>query len=281
VIAHILLAGFPPFTGVSDAQIFHKILHTDLDLSHRRWAQISAPAKDFVRALLVKDPGQRMPLAEAMAHPWIADHNAAPDVPLSADILRNLQARKKGRAGGQLGEAWGGGGGGGGPLGVWPWGGSWGMRVPHSHAHPSVPQPTRFPPTSRQAFTHENKLRQMLMTLAARHLSGEAIGALRDAFRTMDADHDNLVGLADLTYGLQHAGIDLEAQGVAELLQGKHALCASRQPWRLFHSAGGLHARNEGLPPAAAIRAALWRECPGPVVPRHRVHLRTRPWPLI
>lgn len=41
--------------------------------------------------LLEKDPAQRMTLADALAHPWVTDHSAVPDVPLDPTIFGRLQ----------------------------------------------------------------------------------------------------------------------------------------------------------------------------------------------
>lgn len=36
-----------------------------------------------------------------------------------------------------------------------------------------------------------------------------------------DQDHDGMIDMADLTIALSHAGIDMEKQGVAFLLEGE------------------------------------------------------------
>ncbi|GAB4819739.1 hypothetical protein N2152v2_006785 [Parachlorella kessleri] len=161
VITYILLSGFPPFWGSSDYMIFQRILENDVDFDYQPWQQISDPAKDFVARLLEKDPAQRMTLPEALAHPWVTDHSAVPDVPLDPAIFGRLQA-----------------------------------------------------------FTQQNRVKCLLMTVAARHLSDTAIGDLKDVFSYVDQDHDGMIDMADLTNALAHAGIDMEKQGVAFLLEG-------------------------------------------------------------
>lgn len=54
-----------------------------------------------------------------------------------------------------------------------------------------------------RAFTRENRLSCLLMTLVAHHLSDAAIGHLRKTFYSLDTDEDGLIGVADITKALQ------------------------------------------------------------------------------
>jgi calcium-dependent protein kinase len=54
-----------------------------------------------------------------------------------------------------------------------------------------------------RAFTRENRLTCLLMTLVAHHLSDSAIGQLRKTFFSLDTDDDGLIGVADITKALQ------------------------------------------------------------------------------
>ncbi|KAL6781282.1 hypothetical protein ACKKBG_A10510 [Auxenochlorella protothecoides x Auxenochlorella symbiontica] len=159
VMAYVLLSGFPPFWGSSDPVIYHRILHDDLDFGYEPWQAVSATAKDFVASLLRRDPAQRATLADARAHPWIADAPALPSAPLLPEVLDRISA-----------------------------------------------------------FTRQTRLHKLLLTVAARHLGGAALGALRDVFKTLDTDGDGLISLGDLTAALRAAGVDLAAAEVAGLV---------------------------------------------------------------
>jgi len=53
------LTGSPPFYGKDEDAIFNEILHKELDMeSVGPWPSISAPAKDLVSRLLVRDPAK-------------------------------------------------------------------------------------------------------------------------------------------------------------------------------------------------------------------------------
>lgn len=71
VITYVLLCGFPPFYGKSQAQLFEKILNADFDFPEPEWTQISAEAKDFINHLLVLDVKQRYNTKQCLDHPWL------------------------------------------------------------------------------------------------------------------------------------------------------------------------------------------------------------------
>ncbi|XP_064899386.1 caM kinase-like vesicle-associated protein isoform X9 [Columba livia] len=71
VITYILLSGLSPFQGETDAETLSNILAGDYDFEERCFSQTSETAKDFIRQLLVKEPGHRMTAAECLEHPWL------------------------------------------------------------------------------------------------------------------------------------------------------------------------------------------------------------------
>lgn len=71
VIVYILLCGFPPFYGDNDAQMFKKIKEGRYKFLEPYWTPISQDAKNFVQALLVVNPGQRLNAKQALQHTWI------------------------------------------------------------------------------------------------------------------------------------------------------------------------------------------------------------------
>eukprot|EP00980_Cylindrotheca_fusiformis_P027545 scaffold21033_cov168-Cylindrotheca_fusiformis.AAC.2 len=74
VITYILLCGYPPFYGDSDAEIFDSVRTGKFDFPSPEWDNISSTAKAFVRYLLQKDPKARPTAAQAMNHNWIVMH---------------------------------------------------------------------------------------------------------------------------------------------------------------------------------------------------------------
>jgi calcium-dependent protein kinase len=73
VITYILLCGYPPFYGDTDNQIFDSVRTARFDFPSPDWDGISEAAKDFICALLRKDPSKRLTAAEALQHAWIQE----------------------------------------------------------------------------------------------------------------------------------------------------------------------------------------------------------------
>lgn len=90
VIVFMLLVGYPPFHGSDDA-IRAKIVVADVDWHHpQRWNKVSVEAKDFVNALLVRDPAGRLDAQTALKHQWLTSVTPMRKPVLSAAALRSL-----------------------------------------------------------------------------------------------------------------------------------------------------------------------------------------------
>jgi len=73
VTAYALLTGFSPFGGDTDQETFCNISNADVDFPDELFEDVSAEAVDFIRKLLVKDPGERLTAKECLKHPWLAN----------------------------------------------------------------------------------------------------------------------------------------------------------------------------------------------------------------
>lgn len=71
VITYILLSGLSPFQGETDAETLSNVLDGAYEFEEHYFSQTSEMAKDFIRQLLVKEPGERMTASECLVHPWI------------------------------------------------------------------------------------------------------------------------------------------------------------------------------------------------------------------
>lgn len=71
VITYILLSGLSPFQGETDAETLSNVLGGAYEFEEHYFSQTSEMAKDFIRQLLVKEPGERMTASECLVHPWI------------------------------------------------------------------------------------------------------------------------------------------------------------------------------------------------------------------
>lgn len=73
VILYIMLTGFPPYDQASRTdQRFDLIINGSLARQLKSWdINLSEDAEDLLQNMLQLNPGERLSLAEVMAHPWV------------------------------------------------------------------------------------------------------------------------------------------------------------------------------------------------------------------
>ncbi|XP_038904731.1 CDPK-related kinase 7-like [Benincasa hispida] len=84
VIAYILLCGSRPFWARTESGIFRAVLKADPNFEEAPWPSLSTDAIDFVKRLLNKDYRKRLTAAQALCHPWLADHQ---DIKVPLDTI--------------------------------------------------------------------------------------------------------------------------------------------------------------------------------------------------
>ena len=72
VLTYEFICGMPPFEAPDQKGTYKRIAKVDL----RFPAHVSPEAQSFISKLLVKDPKQRLPLAQVDAQPWIKKYTA-------------------------------------------------------------------------------------------------------------------------------------------------------------------------------------------------------------
>jgi serine/threonine protein kinase len=71
VTMYVMLAGYEPFYGESDAELIDANREAKVDFPHADWHAISLEGRDLIERMLVVDPAKRIGPAEALKHPWI------------------------------------------------------------------------------------------------------------------------------------------------------------------------------------------------------------------
>ncbi|KAL7522088.1 hypothetical protein ACHAWX_006773 [Stephanocyclus meneghinianus] len=71
VIAYILFAGYPPFNGTSNKEVYNAVRNGMYYFPSEDWKHISIGARNFVMGLLQRDPMRRMTVEQALRHPWL------------------------------------------------------------------------------------------------------------------------------------------------------------------------------------------------------------------
>lgn len=74
IVTYILLAGYPPFNGSNDTEIYSATRRGNLIFERKVWGGLSHMSRDFVRRLLTRDASLRSTAEEALQHPWILSH---------------------------------------------------------------------------------------------------------------------------------------------------------------------------------------------------------------
>jgi calcium-dependent protein kinase len=80
VVTYVLLCGYPPFYGDTDAEIFASVKKGEFDFPSPDWDDISLQAKNFIRSCLRIDASKRPTAREALEHPWftVAQQSSVP-----------------------------------------------------------------------------------------------------------------------------------------------------------------------------------------------------------
>ncbi|XP_057989319.1 CDPK-related kinase 1-like isoform X2 [Hevea brasiliensis] len=84
VIAYVLLCGSWPFWARTESGIFRAVLKADPIFDDAPWTSLSPEAIDFVKRLLNKDYRKRLTAAQALSHPWLANHH---DIKIPLDMI--------------------------------------------------------------------------------------------------------------------------------------------------------------------------------------------------
>jgi len=71
VSLYFLISGSFPFTGSSKKEAFEKMVRARFSFSDPVWKETSAELRNFIEALLQRDPTLRFSAEEALEHPWL------------------------------------------------------------------------------------------------------------------------------------------------------------------------------------------------------------------
>jgi len=92
VIMYVMLCGYPPFYGDSDAEVLSKVRLGNFSFNAADWKNVSDDAKALIRMLLKMNPRDRYTAEQALNHQWIK--NMAPkakDVSLQDTFVDNMR----------------------------------------------------------------------------------------------------------------------------------------------------------------------------------------------
>mmetsp|Transcript_15505 Transcript_15505/g.32738 ORF Transcript_15505/g.32738 Transcript_15505/m.32738 type:complete len:504 (-) Transcript_15505:72-1583(-) len=93
VIMYVLLCGYPPFFGDSDADVLNLVRKGSFSFNPSDWKSVSEDAKNLIRSLLKMNPSDRFTAQQALEHVWITEKAPrASNVPLGSGLVENLRS---------------------------------------------------------------------------------------------------------------------------------------------------------------------------------------------
>lgn len=92
MIMYVMLCGYPPFYGDTDAEVLAKVRLGSFSFNAQDWRKVSEDAKDLIKGLLKMNPPDRLTAEKAISHIWI-EHKApkASSEPLNEGLVYNLR----------------------------------------------------------------------------------------------------------------------------------------------------------------------------------------------
>lgn len=93
VIMYVMLCGYPPFYGDTDADVLAKVRVGTFAFTNSDWKNITEDSKDLIRKMLKYNPTERYKAKDCLNHIWI--QNKAPqatNVPLQTNFVSHLRS---------------------------------------------------------------------------------------------------------------------------------------------------------------------------------------------
>lgn len=99
IILYVLLCGYPPFNGASDAMIMEKVSKGVFNFDGEEWINVSHEAKNLISNMLQIDPQKRFTAQQALNDPWLKKNfaNTDQDLALMSKALGNMKTFRAGR----------------------------------------------------------------------------------------------------------------------------------------------------------------------------------------
>ena len=77
VVAFELISGKKPFAAASAMGVLGKVTNGEIPMNDKKWKAKSAASKAFVKALIKRDPKERLDADRALKHKWIRERSTA------------------------------------------------------------------------------------------------------------------------------------------------------------------------------------------------------------
>jgi calcium-dependent protein kinase len=97
IIMHILLCGYPPFTGESEEEVTAKVRKGWFEFDKKHWKKVSEDAQMLIRMLIKMNPRERFTAEQALNDAWILNQapKACSDALDNGTRLRRFQSGRR------------------------------------------------------------------------------------------------------------------------------------------------------------------------------------------
>jgi calcium-dependent protein kinase len=93
VVLHIMLCGYPPFSGETEEDVLLKVRRGTFTFNAKDWKKVSKDAQMLIKSLIKKNPQERYTADQALNDGWI--RNEATEVLDTVPKLKRWQSEKK------------------------------------------------------------------------------------------------------------------------------------------------------------------------------------------
>ena len=193
VIMYILLCGYPPFYGDTDAEIFASVRKAEFNFPSPEWDEISDQAKTLIQTLLSKNPKNRPTAAEALNHEWFL-MNGLGGRSSSSDSNINSSNTSMGSTLKTVKE-------------------SQEVSLSSTILSDSIRK-------SLHRFIGMSRLKRYALNIIAEQLTENEIGSLSKVFQELDVDGNGVISIEELKVVAQREGLENLEEQVRQLMDG-------------------------------------------------------------
>jgi len=91
VIMYVVLCGYPPFYGETDADVLAKVRLGNFSFNNADWKSVSEDAKNLIRMLLKMNPRDRYTAEQALNHVWVKNKAPRANKEMPTGMVANLR----------------------------------------------------------------------------------------------------------------------------------------------------------------------------------------------